>query len=81
MAIRATWDIEMAKDCQLPKLIPDICERCEMNAYCHRQLTLFDCADGERSSDWIRNPKYPHGELRDHLIDEMIDKEERNGIQ
>ena len=41
----------------------------------------FFCADGERREDWIRNPKYPHGELRDHLIDEMLDKEERNGIQ
>lgn len=41
----------------------------------------YFCADGERSADWIRNPKYPHGELRDHLIDEMLDKEERDGIQ
>lgn len=32
---------------------------CELN---HNKVQSDDwyCADGERSSDWIRNPKHPH---------------------
>lgn len=33
-------ETESADRCQLPKLIPDICERCRDYKYCHRQLKL-----------------------------------------
>lgn len=35
------WDTETADHCQLPELIPNICERCRDYDYCHRQL-IFD---------------------------------------
>lgn len=43
MSIRASeWELETADNCQLPKYIPDICERCRDYEYCHRQLTLTE---------------------------------------
>lgn len=36
------WYTETADTCRLPELIPTICEKCVCNAYCHRQLTIFD---------------------------------------
>jgi hypothetical protein len=39
------WDTETADTCELPNLIPDICERCRDYAYCHRQMTIFDAED------------------------------------
>lgn len=34
------WDTQTADKCKLPKLIPNICERCRDYAYCHRQLSF-----------------------------------------
>lgn len=43
MSIRMSdEDRESADNCKLPKLIPDICDRCRDYKYCHRQLTLTD---------------------------------------
>lgn len=36
------WDTETADNCQLPKYVPNICERCRDYEYCHRQLTLTE---------------------------------------
>lgn len=44
---KATWDIETADKCELPELLPDICEKCRCYDYCHRQLTFDDLARKE----------------------------------
>lgn len=45
------WDTETADTCQLPKLIPDICERCRDYAYCHRQKTIVDFMKEAKNDD------------------------------
>lgn len=40
--VKAVWDMQTADTCRLPKLIPNICERCRDYRYCHRQLWLFE---------------------------------------
>ena len=42
----SNWDTETADKCQLPKLIPDICDDCRDYRYCHRQLTFDDLQKG-----------------------------------
>lgn len=46
MKVRASWDIKTADNCKLPDLIPDICQRCRCDAYCHRQMTFEDLIGG-----------------------------------
>ena len=51
MSIRMSdEDRESADNCKLPKLIPDICNRCRDYNYCYRQLTLTDLIT--RFSGW-----------------------------
>lgn len=43
------WELETAENCELPKLIPDICDRCRDYAYCHKQTQLsFDLFGDEK---------------------------------
>ena len=44
------WYTETADTCRLPELIPTICEKCVCNAYCHRQLTIFDQEEQHEST-------------------------------
>ena len=39
---KAYWDIISAHNCELPKLIPDVCDTCRNYAYCHNKSN-FPC--------------------------------------
>ena len=47
----SNWDTETADKCQLPKLIPNICEDCRDYRYCHRQLTFDDLQNGGQPNE------------------------------
>lgn len=43
------WEIRTADRCKLPRLIPDICEGCRDNAYCHRQMSIDEFLNPEEN--------------------------------
>lgn len=44
-------DTEGADRCQLPKLVPGICNRCRDYRYCYRQLSFEDILNDEDLND------------------------------
>lgn len=56
--MKAKWDIETAKTCQIKRLIPDLCKQCRDYLYCKRhdygrgymeQLTIWDILPAQKS--------------------------------